>query len=86
MGAMSPVLKIESSEHKASDDAAATGSFKRMGYALGLELTPKADENFRYHVAYAGTADTYGKAGLANDKVSYSQIIVGFKYTGDLLK
>jgi hypothetical protein len=81
-----PMLSLESSENKLSDDSAATGSFKRTAYSAALEVIPVASENFRYHVAYNGFSDKYGKAGLANDTVSNTQIIVGLKYSGDLLK
>ncbi len=86
LGAITPILKVESSENQLSEDAATAGSFKRTGYAVAAEFVPKEGDNFRYHVAYAGVSDKYGQAGLANDTVKYNQIIVGFKYTGDILK
>jgi hypothetical protein len=85
-GMYQPILLLESSENKLAEDSATTGSFKRTAYSAALEIVPKSEEAFRYHVAYNGFSDKYGKAGLLNDTVTNSQIIVGLKYTGDLLK
>lgn len=86
MDSMVPLLKIEQSENKVAEDAAAAGSFKRTGLGLGLEITPKSDESFRYHVGYASVSDKYGEAGLTNETVAYNQLLVGFKYSGDVSK
>ncbi|PIS10558.1 MAG: hypothetical protein COT73_08655 [Bdellovibrio sp. CG10_big_fil_rev_8_21_14_0_10_47_8] len=85
-GMWTPLARYESSENKIADDEASTGSFKRTAFTVGLEIKPVSDENFRYHLVYASTADKYGKAGLANDKINWSQVIAGIKYEGDFLK
>ena len=78
-GAWVPVLKYENSNVK---DQAGDDLFKRSAFAVALEYVPKADEAFRYHVAYTNSSDDYDAA----DKVDYSTIIVGFKYSGDIAK
>lgn len=82
MGAYTPVFKYESSENKVSEDANNASSFKRTGMALAVEMMPKADDAFRYHVAYASAKDDYG---LSTKKdVTFNQIMVGIKYSGNL--
>lgn len=83
--AWKPFLKIESSEYKSQDDATLAASFKRTGMGLGVELTPKAGDAFRYHLAYSTTSDKYGTAG-SKETVSWAQLTVGMKYAADLLK
>lgn len=83
-----PVVKYEMSENKDADNIV-VGDFKREAWALGLEYAPKADEAFRYHVAYTSTKDKdFTAAGLATgtDDVTKNMIVVGFKYTGDMAK
>lgn len=84
MGMYKPQLKVESSTNKEGAVGNA-GDFDRMGLAAALEIKP-SDDDFRYHVAYVMADDKLKVAGLANDKVKWSQLIVGIKYTGDLLK
>ncbi|QDK44016.1 MULTISPECIES: hypothetical protein [unclassified Bdellovibrio] len=75
-----PVLKYEMSENK-SDTA--SEQFKRDAFAVALEYVPKADEAFRYHVAYTSIKDKdFSTAGDSTKNV----ITVGFKYTGDMAK
>ncbi|WP_413576778.1 hypothetical protein ACLVWU_01885 [Bdellovibrio sp. HCB290] len=77
-----PVLKYEMSENK-SDDA--DDQFKRTAFAAGVEFVPKADEAFRYHVAYTSIKDKdFGNAALKD--MTKDMIVVGFKYTGDMAK
>ncbi len=78
-----PVAKYEMSENK-SDTAAK--EFKREAWALGVEFVPKADEAFRYHVAYTSTKDKdFATATTLKDETK-NMIVVGFKYTGDMAK
>lgn len=82
-----PFLKYESSEFKKSDDSSNANSFKRTGVNVGVEIMPKADDAFRYHVSYATTSDKYGStSGAQKETVSWSQMMVGVKYSADLLK
>lgn len=83
--AWKPFLKIESSEFKSQDDATLAASFKRTGMGLGVELTPKAGDAFRYHLAYSSTSDKYGTAG-SKETVAWAQLTVGVKYAADILK
>ncbi|MEK2689779.1 hypothetical protein [Bdellovibrio sp. GT3] len=78
-----PVLKYEMSENKA-DGAASNNSFKRDAFAVALEYVPKADEAFRYHVAYSSSKDK--DYGVATGDSKKDMIVVGFKYTGDMAK
>lgn len=78
MGSWVPVLKYENSNVKDAD----ADLFKRSAFAVALEFVPKAEDAFRYHVAYTNVSDDYDAA----DKVDYSTIIVGFKYSGDIAK
>ncbi|MGZ3782703.1 MAG: hypothetical protein ACXVCY_18815 [Pseudobdellovibrionaceae bacterium] len=83
MGMWVPVLKYEMSTDKAAD----VETFKRTGMALALEMVPKADDAFRYHIAYTSVADkdfAGNYAGLKDTTKNY--ITVGFKYTGDIVK
>lgn len=84
MGMYKPQLKIESSTNK-EGAVGDVGDVDRMGLAAALEIKP-SDDDFRYHVAYVMTNDKYKEAALTNDKVNASTLIVGLKYTGDLLK
>ncbi|MFS4459384.1 hypothetical protein [Bdellovibrio sp. HCB2-146] len=79
MGMYVPVFKYEMSTDKVAD----ADNFKRDAWALGLEIVPKAEDAFRYHVAYTSTKD---KDFAAGDDVTQSMITVGFKYTGDIAK
>lgn len=84
MGMWVPVLKYEMSADKAAD----VDHFKRTGMALGLEIVPKADDAFRYHVAYTSVQDKDfgGTADAGKKDTSMGIITVGFKYTGDIAK
>ncbi|MGZ3768858.1 MAG: hypothetical protein ACXVCP_05135 [Bdellovibrio sp.] len=83
MGMWVPVLKYEMSTNKTDD----VQDFKRTAMALGVELVPKAEDAFRYHIAYTSVQDKdIKKAGATNDSVTENMIIVGFKYTGDIAK
>lgn len=85
--AWKPFLKFESSEFTSQDDATLAASFKRTGLGVGVELTPKAGDAFRYHLAYSSTSDKYGTTTApAKETVSWAQLTVGVKYTSDLLK
>lgn len=86
-----PFLKIESSEFKrqtlATDALNDADSFKRTGVNLGVEITPKAGEAFRYHVSYASTSDKYKESSATQkETVAWSQVMIGMKYSADLLK
>jgi hypothetical protein len=89
-GMWTPGLKFESSENKAQDNentapsATTTGSFKRTAAAIDVELVPKAEDNFRYHLAFQTVKDDYGLAALKD--VTQNQIVIGFKYMGDIAK
>lgn len=85
LDAWKPFAKVESSEFKYQEDSSNALSFKRTAYNVGVEMTPKSDENFRYHLSYAGTSDKYGTAG-SKETVAWSQIALGIKYSADLLK
>lgn len=80
MGMWVPVLKYEMSNSKQAD----ADYFKRTGYAVALEIVPKAEDAFRYHVAYTSTTDDFDNAAF-NDTTK-SMITVGFKYSGDIAK
>lgn len=80
MGMWVPVLKYEMSNAKLAD----ADYLKRAGYAVALEIVPKAEDAFRYHVAYTSTTDDFDNAAL-NDTTK-SMITVGFKYSGDIAK
>ncbi|WP_413586205.1 hypothetical protein [Bdellovibrio sp. HCB274] len=84
-----PVLKYEMSKNEGATPAAAvnTGDFKRDAWALGVEYVPKADEAFRYHVAYTSIKD-HDIEGISalNSDITKNMITVGFKYTGDMAK
>jgi opacity protein-like surface antigen len=84
-----PVLKYEMSENKASGIATLPmGDFKRDAWALGVEYVPKADEAFRYHIAYSSSKDKdfHNSTAAYNNDVTKNMIVVGFKYTGDMAK
>lgn len=85
MDAWKPFAKIESSEFKNDDSASDASSFKRTAFNVGVELTPKSDEAFRYHLSYYSAADKYGTAG-SKETVNFSQMLAGVKYSADLLK
>jgi hypothetical protein len=76
-----PVLKYEMSENTG---ATAATDFKRTAYAVGVEYVPKADEAFRYHVAYTSIQDK--DFGSGAEDMTKNMITVGFKYTGDMAK
>ncbi|MBO9666363.1 MAG: hypothetical protein J7501_06070 [Bdellovibrio sp.] len=76
-----PVLKYEMSENTGATTAT---DFKRDAWALGVEYVPKADEAFRYHVAYTSIKDKDFGAGV--EDMTKNMIVVGFKYTGDMAK
>jgi hypothetical protein len=80
MGAWTPIAKYEMSTDKnqAGDD-----NFKRDAWALALEMTPKAEDAFRYHVAYTSITD---KDWAAGDDQTQNLITIGFKYVGDIAK
>lgn len=83
MGMWVPVLKYEMSTDKSAD----ADRFKRNAMALALEIVPKAEDAFRYHVAYTSVQDkdfAGSYAGLQN--TTKNMIVVGFKYAGDIAK
>lgn len=84
MGTWTPVFKYETSENKVSEDAANAASFKRSAMSLAGEFVPEGSQNFRYHVAYNSTTDKYGYAGAKDE--AKTNILAGFKYSGDLWK
>ena len=77
-----PVLKYEMSTDK---DAAGNDNFKRDAWALGLEIVPKAEDAFRYHIAYTSIKDKDWEAAGKED-MTQNLITVGFKYTGEIAK
>ena len=79
MGAWTPLLKYEMS----TDKVAGADNFKRDAFAVGVEMVPKAEDAFRYHVAYTQVAD---KDFAAGDDTTQSMITVGFKYVGEIAK
>lgn len=84
MGAWTPIFKYETSENKKSEDAADAASFKRSAMSLAAEMVPDGSQNFRYHVAYNTMTDKYGFTGAKDE--TKSNILAGFKYSGDLWK
>ncbi|WII70595.1 hypothetical protein QJS83_09005 [Bdellovibrio sp. 22V] len=84
MGMWTPILKYEMSTDKLQGE----DNFKRDAWALALELTPKAEDAFRYHVAYTSIKDRdFGAAFGANtEDMTKNMITVGFKYVGDIAK
>ncbi|WP_413291743.1 hypothetical protein ACLSU7_10015 [Bdellovibrio sp. HCB185ZH] len=78
-----PVLKYEMSENKSAAGNTAQ-DFKRDAYAVGVEYVPKADEAFRYHVAYSSAKDKDFGTGAGDS--TKNMVVVGFKYTGDMAK
>ncbi|WP_374029599.1 hypothetical protein [Bdellovibrio bacteriovorus] len=84
MGMWTPILKYEMSTDKAADN----DNFKRDAWALALELTPKAEDAFRYHVAYTSIKDRDFGAGFGanTEDMTKNMITVGFKYVGDIAK
>jgi predicted porin len=78
-----PNLKYEMSENKSAAGNTAQ-DFKREAYAVGVEYVPKADEAFRYHVAYSSAKDK--DFGTGSGDSTKNMIVVGFKYTGDMAK
>jgi hypothetical protein len=80
-----PVLKYEMSNNKNKDTNDI--DWKRTAFAVALEYAPKADENFRYHVAYTSVKDAdFGSAIASNDDMTKNMITIGLKYTGDMAK
>nr|WP_295901688.1 hypothetical protein [uncultured Bdellovibrio sp.] len=75
-----PMLKYEMS----NDKVAGNDNFKRNAFAVGVEYMPKAEDAFRYHIAYASAKDDFDNAAL--EDVTFNTITVGFKYTGDIAK
>lgn len=82
MGAWTPLLKYEMSTD--TDGAATAAEFKRDAFSVGVEMVPKAEDSFRYHVAYTSIKDR-DFAPTAED-MTQSMITVGFKYVGDIAK
>ncbi|WP_413569354.1 hypothetical protein ACLWBD_01980 [Bdellovibrio sp. HCB117] len=84
MGMWAPVLKYEMSTDKVQGE----DNFKRDAWALALEITPKAEDAFRYHVAYTSIKDKdFGAAYVAgDDETTKNMVVVGFKYVGDIVK
>ncbi|KYG67692.1 hypothetical protein AZI85_17000 [Bdellovibrio bacteriovorus] len=80
MGMWVPVLKYEMSTDKVADN----DNFKRNAFAVALEIVPKAEDAFRYHVAYTSIKDDF-EAPAAEDTTK-NIITVGFKYVGDIVK
>jgi hypothetical protein len=81
MGAWTPLLKYEMSTDKVAD----ADNFKRTAFAVGVEMVPKAEDSFRYHIAYTSIADK-DWAGAGKEDMTQNMITVGFKYTGDIAK
>jgi len=81
MGMWTPVLKYEMATDKKQNG---DDNFKRDAWALALEAAPKADEAFRYHVAFASVKDK--DFGAGKDDVTQNVITVGIKYVGDIVK
>jgi|GEM_PF-1555647 hypothetical protein len=80
-----PVLKYEMSNSKNKDTD--NVDWKRDAFAVGVEYAPKADEAFRYHIAYTSVADKdFGSAVTAGEDMTKNMITVGLKYTGDIVK
>lgn len=80
MGAWTPLLKYEMSTDK---DVNGDDNFKRDAFSVGVEMVPKAEDAFRYHLAYTQIKD---KDFAAGDDTTQSMITVGFKYVGDIAK
>ena len=78
-----PVVKYEMSENKTLAGNS-INDFKRDAWAAGVEFVPKADEAFRYHVAYTSIKDK--DFGVTAPDVTKNMIVVGFKYMGDMAK
>jgi hypothetical protein len=86
MGAYTPLVKIENSELKMQEDATVLGSFKRSSVAVGVEIVPKAGDDFRYHIVYASVSDKLGNTTVTNGTVNWSQLIAGIKFGADFMK
>lgn len=85
MGAWTPLVKYEMSTDK---NAAGNDNFKRDAFAVGVEMVPKAEDSFRYHIAYTSIKDhDFTVAGtIAEEEMTQNMITVGFKYVGDIVK
>ena len=84
IGGWIPVAKYEMSKNESAAGNTA-GDFKRDAFAVGVEYVPKADEAFRYHVAYTSIKDKdFGVTSMK--EMTKNMILVGFKYTGDMAK
>lgn len=81
MGAWTPIVKYEMSTDKIADN----DSFKRDAFAVGVEMVPKAEDAFRYHVAYTSITDK-DWAAANHENATQNMITVGFKYVGDIAK
>ncbi|KHD88967.1 MAG: hypothetical protein OM95_05730 [Bdellovibrio sp. ArHS] len=83
MGMWVPVVKYEMATNKVADN----DNFKRDAFAVALEVVPKAEDAFRYHVAYTSIKDKDFAGALAGSEDTTKNIItVGFKYVGDIVK
>jgi hypothetical protein len=81
MGAWTPLVKYEMSTDKVADN----DNFKREAFAIGVEMVPKAEDAFRYHIAYTSIKDKdFQTAGF--EDATQNMITVGFKYVGDIAK
>lgn len=79
MGMWVPVVKYEMGKDKVGGN----DNFDRNAFAVALEIVPKAEDAFRYHVAYTSATDKYDAGG---DDVKFNTLVVGFKYVGDVAK
>ena len=87
IGMWTPVLKYENSK----DKFLGTEDFDRNAFSVAVELKPNATDAFSYHAAWVNTADSYkgvtnGNGTNGSNKVTDNTILVGFTYTGDIVK
>ena len=80
LGQWTPVLKFSSSEEKL--DGTTEVKNKYTSYGAAVEFKPKAEDNFRYHIAY--NSRTMKPDG--SDDKSMQEVMVGMKILADFLK
>lgn len=83
-----PRLEFTSSEEKVETNATAAnnGTNKFMGYGVVAEYKPIAETNFRYHIAYSNTTETFSGRTTNPKDAKVDQITVGARLNADFLK
>lgn len=80
-GMFQPAAKFGTSEGK-YDTGSVTSKQTYTTMAVGLNIVPKKDEGFRYHVAYASTE----QKPETGDKSTSTALVAGVKMSADFLK